>query len=315
MVHPPGRHPLVPREDVVYPPNDFVLGRRRFLIGSGVLGAGALAALHGSAAFASALTAAPADTLSPLLETLALDTMSGLVAFVVPGPDAFSTAQGSTNPQPGGIAAGGARFMLAALDDFFPLPEEYIRLLVAALATGTSSASGVPVLGSVLGAVVPLSEQIDEALGPILQGQGSAPLSLPIAMLLNTVAASVDPASVSGPYLDSPFANLRVRNKGEVFRRMEEDTASVAALLDDNLPAPLHDSLSGVVAFVAGALLEFSAFGSFSEWDVLDPATRKLTAVPVGWRNSQYLAATGFRTVDGWNDFQGYYQGRKKVTE
>ena len=293
-----------------------MLDRRRFLVASGALGATALVVGSGSsAAFARALQLSPIQALSPVLAALARNTMGGLVAFVVPGPDPFSQQQGVTSPLPGAIAANGQDFMIKSLDNFLPLPQEAIRPLIAALATGTSDQPQLPpLLGPILGPLLDLSAPIDAALAPILQGQGAAPLSLPIAMLLNAVATSVDPSAVTGHYLDSPFANLSARHKGEVFRRMEEDTASVAALLDQNLPEPLHRSLSGVVAFVAGALLEFSAFGAYSEWDVFDTGTRTLTGVPVGWRGSQHLTLTGFVPVEGYADFKGYYEGRKEAT-
>ena len=77
------------------------------------------------------------------------------------------------------------------------------------------------------------------------------------------------------------------------------------------LPQPLTQSVSGVLEFVAGALLEFSAFGAYSEFGVFDPATRRLTGRPVGWQIASYQPNG---VVDGWDDFKGYYQGRTEVT-
>lgn len=48
------------------------------------------------------------------------DTLSGLVAFVFPGDDEYSVAQGESAPGPGGIAAGGVAALSAGLDAFVP---------------------------------------------------------------------------------------------------------------------------------------------------------------------------------------------------
>lgn len=46
------------------------------------------------------------------------DTFNGLVAFVVPGPDPYSRAQGHSSTTPGGIAAGATQATIDALDAF-----------------------------------------------------------------------------------------------------------------------------------------------------------------------------------------------------
>ena len=47
-------------------------------------------------------------------------TMNGLVAFIVPGPDGYSKKQGEWTKTPGGIAAGGTRALIETLDLFIP---------------------------------------------------------------------------------------------------------------------------------------------------------------------------------------------------
>src|SRR5437899_1214836 len=47
-------------------------------------------------------------------------TMNGLVAFVVPGRDRYSAAQGTMSAQAGGIEAGATRVLSATLDRFLP---------------------------------------------------------------------------------------------------------------------------------------------------------------------------------------------------
>src|SRR5436305_2187335 len=52
---------------------------------------------------------------------LTVDTLSGLIAFVVPGNDAYSVAQGEKANGPGGIAAGGVEALIAGLDRYVPV--------------------------------------------------------------------------------------------------------------------------------------------------------------------------------------------------
>ena len=63
-----------------------------------------------------------------LLETAAAqsadmthDTFSGLVAFALPGDDAYSVAQGESHPGPGAVAAGAAEAMIRNLDQYVPV--------------------------------------------------------------------------------------------------------------------------------------------------------------------------------------------------
>ena len=49
-------------------------------------------------------------------------TMNGLVAFIVPGRDRYSRAQGTTTKTPGGIEAGTTPVLVRTLDRFLPGP-------------------------------------------------------------------------------------------------------------------------------------------------------------------------------------------------
>jgi hypothetical protein len=49
------------------------------------------------------------------------DTLSGLVAFILPGNDEYSRAQGDKTKEPGGIAAGTVPAFIDALDKFVPI--------------------------------------------------------------------------------------------------------------------------------------------------------------------------------------------------
>ena len=136
-----------------------------------------------------------------------------------------------------------------------------------------------------------------------------------MALLLNFLATLVNPAAVNGTFL-SPFSRLDFTEKTQAFALLEGEASTVAALLDANLTEPLKDSLSGFLEFLAGALVEFAAFGSFSEFGVFDPTTTGLTSTPVGWQLTQYLAlAPNQRPVEGWDEFKGYLGGISQVSE
>jgi hypothetical protein len=100
------------------------LSRRTFLTRAGMVGAAAALAqlppfLEGKGWLGSAL-AAETD--------MTRDTVNGLVAFVVPGPDPYSKAQGQSSKTPGGIAA-------KTTDAFIELLDRYV---------GTSEGPNVP---------------------------------------------------------------------------------------------------------------------------------------------------------------------------
>jgi hypothetical protein len=131
----------------------------------------------------------------------------------------------------------------------------------------------------------------------------AVPLSGSVASAMNTVALMVNPAAAGGVF-PSPFASLSLADKAAVWRTLEEDTGRVS---DRD---PTHSI--GVLQFVFGALPGLVSFVAFSEIDALDPATRTLRRRPVGWDHSGYLAGRT-EPVEGWDEFQGYYQGRREV--
>jgi hypothetical protein len=290
--------------------------RRQFLIRAGVIGAAMVLAEAGELEFASSSADGAVLSpfaLAPVFDILATDTINGLVAFVVPGPDAYSVAQGVSDTAPGGLAADGVGFMLNALDNFFPVPQEPLRLLAQSLVTGINAnlPAALPLVSELPG----LAKQLDLALAAILSPADNLPLSLPVALLLNFLATLVNPAAVNGVFL-SPFSRLNFTEKTQAFALLEGEASTVAGLLDGNLSEPLKDTLSGLFEFLAGALVEFSAFGSFNEFGVFDPATQGLKATPVGWQLTQYMAlAPNQRPVEGWDEFKGYLGGITQVSE
>jgi hypothetical protein len=63
-----------------------------------------------------------------------LDALNGLVAFVVPGPDAYSVAQGMSTTEPGGVDAGATAALIATLDRLQPAPPPFPTLSAAVAA-------------------------------------------------------------------------------------------------------------------------------------------------------------------------------------
>ncbi|MQA62538.1 MAG: hypothetical protein GEU86_13830 [Actinophytocola sp.] len=274
--------------------SDTELGRRGFLARMGVLGAVAAGGLFTGSASAATRSAGLEDlvaALQPVLAELARDTLNGLVVMTCPGPDEYSKAQGTPRPEPGAIEARATDFMIESLDNFVPFPDQLANPLGEALAAGLDGTG------------------LDDALKSLLRNDETLPLSSVIAMLLNLIATQVNPAAVNGAFL-SPFARLSYEDKCAVFEQMEGPNADLVATLDANLDEPLKESVSGMLRFVAGALLEFSAYGSYGEWGVYNPELKRTLKRPVGWELSGYQPDG---VVHGWDDFLGYYQDRKQV--
>ena len=118
----------------------------------------------------------------------------------------------------------------------------------------------------------------------------TVPASSSVASLLNIYAEQVNPLAL-GTFL-SPFARLSFAEKVEVFRRVESDLEGTGTEL----------------AFVAGILPGFATFVAFTEAGAFNSSTQRLTGEPVGWQLTNYAGVS-----DGWPEFRGYYQGRKKV--
>jgi hypothetical protein len=93
------------------------LSRRTFMQRAGLFGAAlatidiaALLDAHGLLDEAHAQTA-----------DLTRDTLNGLVAFIMPGDDEYSVAQGEQADGPGGIAAGAVEALIHGLDHYVPV--------------------------------------------------------------------------------------------------------------------------------------------------------------------------------------------------
>jgi hypothetical protein len=88
------------------------LSRREALARAGLLGAAAALAPLPRVAERYGLL----STASAAADDVAVDTLRGLVAYIVPGDDVYSRAQGQSTGRPGGIAAGAAEGLRATLD-------------------------------------------------------------------------------------------------------------------------------------------------------------------------------------------------------
>nr|WP_202885670.1 twin-arginine translocation signal domain-containing protein [Kribbella sandramycini] len=291
------------------------MSRRAFLARIGVLGAalggGGLLArglLNPASGATNPLLPPAVDLVRPVLAALARDTLNGLTTFALPGPDQYSRTQRATSRTPGALEAGATDFMISALDNFVPFPDALAQPISAALVTGLAD-SGVSLPGlEVLPAEL---RSLDQAFTALLQSDEAIPLSFPIAGLLNLMATQVNPAAVNGLHL-SPFARLTYAEKARAFELIEKTDSDLVALLDVHFPEPLKASVSGLLKFVGGALIEFATFGAYSEYGVLDRETKTLRKRPVGW------TLTGYQPdgpVEGWDDFIGYYQGRQEVRD
>ena len=118
----------------------------------------------------------------------------------------------------------------------------------------------------------------------------SVPASSGVAALLNDYASQVNPLA-AGPF-PSHFARLRMPEKADVFRRWESD--------------PFWSDSS--MRAVAGVLIGYATFLSWSEAPVYDAARRAPSRTPVGWRNSGYDGP-----AEGRPELKGYYRGRRKA--
>lgn len=300
------------------------LSRRTFLARIGVLGASAVLLPQCAGPDATGAVTSELDLgaivalLRPVLAQLARDTLNGFVAFIVPGQDAYSSAQGTPRGEPGGIEAGGTDFFIANLDRFLPLPDDIIQPATGALVTALHDLP-LPIdggllglLGGILGPPRVTIGLVDDAVRFIVENDSATPLSLPVALLLNYVATVVNPLSLHGAFV-SPFARLSFAQKAHALEQIETSQSQLVALIDAQVPQPLQSSVSGLLKFLGGALHEFSAFGSFGESPRYDPATRTLSGRPVGWQLTGYLPDN--LTGDGWDDLIGYYQDRTEVTD
>jgi hypothetical protein len=100
---------------------------RRAFLHSGLLTAAAVM-VRGSPKLDNLIQAAEAASVD-----LVHDTLNGLLAFVVPGPDAYSVAQGVSTAEPGGVDAGVTGVLIASLDLSAPYLPHFSAMVAAIL--------------------------------------------------------------------------------------------------------------------------------------------------------------------------------------
>jgi hypothetical protein len=283
-------------------------------VGSGALAVPAVAGASPSGAGLAGLPGSPglpeAAALRRVLADLTRDAFAGLAVFVVPGRDRYSRAQGTPRLDPGAIEAGAHEILVDAFDHVVPFPDAMARPVAAGFQAALSDPA-VELPEHLVGLPPAAVDQVDAALRELLtapQGDG-VPLSLAIALLLNLLATQVDPQSIDGGFR-APFARLSFTDKARVFALVEGPEPELIAALDTDLPEPLVGSLVGVLRTFGPPMLELPALITYSEAHVFDPASRRLTSQPLGWRLTGYRGAR-----DGWDDFRGYYQGRTEVSD
>jgi len=141
------------------------------------------------------------------------DTFNGLLAFVVPGSDDYSVAQGVSTVEPGGVNVGAADALLATLDESTPFLPNF-SAQVAAILNGLAQAVNPSPGGTFLSPFARLSFPEKAAVFQAMDATESLkPLAgvLPafVAFFCYSEAGAFDPAtrSLTGPPLGWQLSN------------------------------------------------------------------------------------------------------------
>jgi hypothetical protein len=136
-----------------------------------------------------------------------VDTFNGLLAFVVPGSDAYSTAQGISTPEPGGVSVGATNVLIATFDEATPFIPSF-SAQVAAILNGLALAVNPSASGPFLAPFANLSFAAKVAVFQIMDGTTALqPLAgiLPpfVAFFAYSEAGAFDPVTrtLTGPPL------------------------------------------------------------------------------------------------------------------
>lgn len=295
------------------------VSRRDFLVRTGALGAAAvagqaLAAPVARAQTGDALLSPVLGQLNPALQQLAYDAIAALGVFVLPGSDPWSVQQRLTDARPGAIDADNPRFLLDILDfDFVPLSDTGARAVTQALATATSDLPLPPEVADLLDPFLDGASTLDDLLLPLTANNQVVPVGLIISLYLNYAASLTNPAAVVPAPFTAPFANLTWEEKGLALEMIETQQPELLAGIDSNLPEPVDETVSGLLKFAVGALLEYVAYGSLTEFAMFDPDDpQRLRDHPVGWLLTDYQQGR-LESVHGWDEMLGYHNGVQAV--
>jgi hypothetical protein len=129
------------------------------------------------------------------------DTFNGLLAFIVPGPDDYSVAQGVSTVEPGGVDIGVADILIATLDETTPFVPQF-SATVAGILNGIALVVNPSPPGTFLSPFARLSFAEKAAVFQIMDGTESLkPLAgvLPafVAFFCYSEAAVFDPVTRS----------------------------------------------------------------------------------------------------------------------
>ncbi len=158
-----------------------------------------------SAATAALLQAQPFLKARGLLDSaqaapdLTHDTYNGLLAFVLPGSDAYSIAQGVSTPDPGGVGTGVVDVLISTIDESTPFVPSF-SFQVASILNGLANAVNPGGGGTLISAFANLSFaqkatvfQIMDAPGPLELLGGVLPLF--VAFFCYSEAGVLDPVT------------------------------------------------------------------------------------------------------------------------
>ncbi len=287
--------------------------RRDFLARSGLMGAVAAISpmlLASSKSEASLLLSE--SLISEVFNAMTLDTFAGVSAFVLPGNDWHSISQGHFNLKKGATAANTQQFLLDNLDNYLPWPKDIAGPILSEIARAFSNAAK-PIPFALAWVLKPLEtlilNKLDEYMDRLIDGSETIPLGHVFSLILNVTATLVNPLAIGGSHL-APFSRLNFSEKAEVFKRLETGQPDLSELISLNLSQEQSEMLPTLMATFSRTLIQLTAFGGLSEWHALDQTTRTLNTRPIGWDLTQYLPNG---SVEGWDDFLGYYQDRSQV--
>jgi hypothetical protein len=169
---------------------------RRSFIGSGLAAAAASAVLQGHS-FLGSRGWLDAAQLSP--PDLVHDTFNGLFAFVVPGTDPYSVAQGMSTTEPGGVDSGAVDAFIATVDASMSFDPSFSATVAGAL-NGLSQLVHPGISGGFVSPFANLSFAEKAAVFQIMDGTDALKLlggllPLFVAFFTYSEAGSLDPAT------------------------------------------------------------------------------------------------------------------------
>lgn len=294
-------------------------GRRRLLVGSGVVGAAATVApgllwptaaraMHGEGAVEWT-----EDQLRSALEALRNDTFFAMSAFAVPGNDPYSQSQGVSTAYPGGVGTRADLYLAGGIDLLVPMPPAFMQQLLSAvgaylrfcpLEIPDDAAASLGENGEWL------LENLDHKLGSYLE-QGVAN-SVLVSLLMNLAATLQNGHATAGPFV-APFANLTWDEKARVLDELDGGRSWLKTAVTWGVwDRDYRDSAPGVIQSLIAFMLRIGGFSAYNEFAVFNPANNTIVQRPLGWVLSQYQPSAP-PVADGWDDFIGYYQGRRSV--